>query len=70
MLCARILKPRKNEFPLYASEGHRKQKKIYVSYISSPLRPTKIYKMPSCKICYKNMQTLKKMSKSRGIKIK
>lgn len=68
MLCTHILKPRKNKFPMSASEGHRKQK--YVSYISSPLRPTKIYKTSPCKMYYKNMQTLKFSSKSRGIKIK
>lgn len=57
MLRTHILKPRKNKFPTYASEGHRKQKDV--SYISSPLRPTKIYKMPACKMYYENIQILK-----------
>lgn len=67
MLCARILKPRKSKFPMYASEGHRKQK--YLSCISSPLRPTKICKMPACKMHYKKCTNFKNLSKSRGIKI-
>lgn len=67
MLCAHILKPRKNKFPIYASEGRRKQK--YVSYISSPLRPTKICKTPTCKMHYKKYTNFKNLSKSRGIKI-
>lgn len=68
MLCAHIRKPRKNKFPMYASEGHREQKDVF--YISSPLRLTKIYTMPACKMYYKNYTNFKKLSKSRGIQIK
>lgn len=66
MLCAHILKPRKNKFPLDASEGRRNQKDVFC--ISSTLRPTKIYKMPASKMYYKNIQTLKNCLNQEALK--
>jgi len=69
ILRAHILNPGKGKFPMNASEGHRKQKVKMYLVSCHHLGPSKIIKMPACKMYLKwykisknclNQETLKK----------